>query len=96
MTKTTSALLSPVACTLEFFAPAEELDQARFPYYARPARQAVLCHAPRAVRVGMRATGSNGERLVLLRITADCGDAWATVRRIEDDSETEVPLSSLH
>lgn len=93
---TNAALLSPVPSSLEFVAPAEDLDESSWPFYARPSQKPVLLAPPRVVRVGMQATGPSGERVVVKKISMECGDIWATVKRLDNGTESEMPLSSLH
>lgn len=93
---TNAALLSSVPSSLECVAPAEDLDESSWPLFARPSMKPVLLAPPRVVRVGMQATGPSGERVVVKMISMECGDIWATVKRIDNGMESEMPLSSLH
>lgn len=93
---TNAALLSANPSTLEMTASAGTFDEEGFQLYARPPQKPLLLAAPRVVRLGMRATGPNGELVKVMKISVEGGDIWATVKNLDNDTESEMPLSSLH
>lgn len=95
MFATKAALLSDVSCSLDNLVPAEQLDAQHYPSFARGPRRAALFTPPRVVRVGMPAIGPSGESVVIKSISMECGDVWATVRRVDSDSDCAMQLSSL-
>lgn len=92
-----SALFSPSLSCTEITAPAEDLDEQRFPFYARPRQRGVLLSPARVVRVGMKAVDSSGARVVVLRLSAEPnGECWVTVRNVDTEHEMDLPLTSIH